>query len=78
VCRGHRVPHCIVVRHLSLSQDDIQHGTGDAYQHIGKRPSKRLEVRRLTDVILITDRYLNMMHRNAVCSYKLYLSNEML
>jgi len=45
-CRGHKVPHCIVVRHLSISQD-LVHGDDDTYRQIGKRPSRRLEVYRL-------------------------------
>ena len=49
-CRGHKVPHCIVVRHLSVPRESDLHGKAgdmndDVYQQVGKRPSRRLEVR---------------------------------
>jgi len=50
VFRGHTVQACIVVRHLSPTQEDIVHGgTSDVneentYRPIGERPCRRLEV----------------------------------
>jgi acetyl-CoA synthetase len=47
---GHKVPACIVVRHLSPSVEDIVHGASgdlneeDTYRPIGKRPVRRLEI----------------------------------
>jgi hypothetical protein len=48
--RGHKIQACIVVRHLSPSQEDIVHGgtidlnEESTYRPIGKRPCRRLEV----------------------------------
>jgi len=61
-CRGHRVPHCIVVRHLSVSQDVAHCGNGDAYEQIGKRPSRRLEVSRLLWLLLLINTLLPLLH----------------
>jgi len=47
--RGHKVSHCIVVRHLSPPQGLTRSGSSDfdedIYRSVGKRPSRRLEVR---------------------------------
>ena len=50
VVRGHKISACIVVRHLSPSQEDVIHGgtyslnEEDGYRPIGTRPYHRLEV----------------------------------
>ena len=50
--RGHVVENCIVVRHLTPSEEDIiQGGTGDAGEEeaVAKRPTRKLEVNKQID-----------------------------